>query len=411
MKHLYDDERTHRYLHQWARTKGTKNTPLRLATFFFWNSGSLEQRSQSGMLRSLLFQILSQQPDLIPITFPEVWAIQYTKALYDQQNLLKWHEPWSLRRLLTAFKDALAQSIVAIKLCFLIDGLDEFDGDHENLADLFNEVAGPSKINSSIKICLSSRPWNVYRENFGHGPSLQLQSLTYRDIEKYVIDKFNANEPFRRLAKGDFQTAIKLQREIIAKAEGVFIWVYIVVRDILKSVRNRDSIPELWKRVQALPRDIEPLYDHIMSQIEPFYLPWSSRLFQVVRARLELGSTPMAKGVTGDGLASGFTVAKDDSGGGCPSIVEICLGLDEDLDYKMVGGMSQDQLHNKCQEAEFHITARCACILEVRNTNGDNNMSSRSLVQYIHRTARDFIEEPHRWEKVLRYTRAAAFDP
>jgi NACHT domain len=411
MKHLYDDERTHRYLDQWARTGGTKDSPLRLATFFFWNSGSLEQRSQSGMLRSLLFQILSQQPDLIPIVFPEVWAIQYTKALYDQQDLLKWHEPWGLRRLLTAFKDALAQSMVAIKLCLLIDGLDEFDGDHEILADLFNEVAGPSKINSSIKICLSSRPWNIYRENFGHGPSLQLQSLTYKDIEKYVIDRFNANEPFQRLAKGDFQTAIKLQREIIAKAEGVFIWVYIVVRDILRSVRNRDSIPELWKRVQALPRDIEPLYDHIMSQIEPFYLPWSSRIFQIVRARLELGSTPRAKGMTGDGFTSGFAVAIDDSGGGCPSIVEICLGLDQDLDYKRVGTMSQDQLDSKCQEAEFHITARCACLLEVRNTNGDSSVSSRSLVQYLHRTARDFIEEPRRWEEVLRNTRAAAFDP
>jgi hypothetical protein len=171
-----------------------KDTPLRLATFFFGNSGSLEQRSQSGMVRSLLFQILSQQANLTPIAFPEVWAILYNKALYEQQDLLKWHEPWSLRRLITAFKDVLAQSMVAIKLCLLIDGLDEFDGDHETLADLFNEVACPSKINSSIKICLSS---SIYRESFGHGPSPQLQSLTYRDIEKYVIDKFNENEPFQ----------------------------------------------------------------------------------------------------------------------------------------------------------------------------------------------------------------------
>jgi hypothetical protein len=213
-----------------------------------------------------------------------------------------------------------------------------------------------------------------------------------------------------RLAKRDFQTDIKLQRAIIAKAEGVFIWVYIVARDILKSVRNRDSIPELWKMVQALPRDIEPLYDHIMSQIEHFNLPWSSRIFQIVRARLELGSTPNAKGLTGDGFTSGFTVAKDDSGG-CLSIVDIYLSLDEDLDYKTVGTKFQDQLDSKCQEAEFHIAARCACLLEVRNTNGDSSASSRSLVQYLHRTARDFIEEPRRWEEVLSYTRTAAFDP
>ncbi|KAL2063564.1 hypothetical protein VTL71DRAFT_5369 [Oculimacula yallundae] len=410
MKYLFDDQRTHEHLQQWA-DDGNKKTQVTLATFFFWNSGSEEQRSQSGMLRSLLFQILSQQRDLIPVAFPEIWSIQYTRALYDQQDLVKWDKPWSLQRLIMAFKDTLAHNAVTIKTCLLIDGLDEFDGDHEILADLFNEVASSSKINSKIKICLSSRPWNVYRENFGHGPSLQLQNHTHDDIEKYVIDRFNANGPFQRLAQADPQTALMLQREIITKAEGVFIWVHIVVRDILSSLRNRDCISQIWRRVQALPRDIEPLYDHIMSQIEPFYLLWSSKLFQIVRARLELGSTPMAKGSTGSGFTAGFSVARDDSGGGCPSIGEICLSLDDGIDHNRAGEISESELDSKCQETEFHVVARSACLLEVRNFDGQNIVSSRSLVQYLHRTARDFIEEPRRWEEVLKHTRTENFDP
>jgi hypothetical protein len=65
MKHIFDDERTRRYLRCWAQ-----DTPLCVATFFFWNSGSKEQKSQVGLLRALLFQVLSQYPDLIQIMHP-----------------------------------------------------------------------------------------------------------------------------------------------------------------------------------------------------------------------------------------------------------------------------------------------------------------------------------------------------
>ncbi|KAE8444824.1 hypothetical protein EG329_014179 [Mollisiaceae sp. DMI_Dod_QoI] len=408
MKHIYDDKRTSQYLREWTKIGSTEDIPLTIATFFFWNSGSPEQRSQLGMLRSLLFQILDQHLDLIPVVFPEIWAKLYTLAI--AQARYEWSE-WSIGRLIAAFKDTLAQKVMNVKLCLLIDGLDEFDGDHEILADLFNEVARPSQVNVEVKICVSSRPWVVYKENFGQGPSLQLQTLTYKDIEWYVTDRFNANSAFKRLAAQDLKTARMLQKEIITKAEGVFIWVHIVVRDLLRAMRNRDSIRELWERVQALPRDIEPLYDHIMSQIEPFYMAWSSKIFQIVRALLELGSTPRAKAVTGDGFTTGFTVAKDNFRGGCPSIANIYFAIDEALDFESVGRISEAQLNSKCEETEIRIAARCACLLEVRNNDLQGGVTSSSLVQYLHRTARDFIEKPSRWSNVLRHTQDISFDP
>jgi hypothetical protein len=41
--------------------------PLTMAGFFFWTSGSYEQRSQVGLLRYLLFQLLQQRRSFIPI--------------------------------------------------------------------------------------------------------------------------------------------------------------------------------------------------------------------------------------------------------------------------------------------------------------------------------------------------------
>ena len=48
-------------------------TPYEMASrlsFFFWNSGSEIQMSQPGLLRSVLHQILSKRPSLIPVVFP-----------------------------------------------------------------------------------------------------------------------------------------------------------------------------------------------------------------------------------------------------------------------------------------------------------------------------------------------------
>lgn len=74
MKQIFDEPRTRRYLEKWAG----KEAPMCLATFFFWNSGTPEQKSQIGFLRAILFQVLEQHPDLIPITFPDLWAEMYS---------------------------------------------------------------------------------------------------------------------------------------------------------------------------------------------------------------------------------------------------------------------------------------------------------------------------------------------
>jgi hypothetical protein len=53
MRFIHNHKRTVKQLQVWAREK-----PLTMAGFFFWTSGSYEQRPQVGLLRYLLFQLL-----------------------------------------------------------------------------------------------------------------------------------------------------------------------------------------------------------------------------------------------------------------------------------------------------------------------------------------------------------------
>lgn len=177
-----------------------------------------------------------------------------------------------------------------LKICFVIDGLDELDADdddYEALGALFKDIT----VSKNVKVCLSSRPWVVFEDIFSGSPNLKLQNLIYRDIEKYVHDNFHQNCAFLELDRNEPIDARTLLAEIVDKAEGVFLWVKLVVRTLLNGLRNRDELSDLWKHLRRLPRDIEPLYNCLFQLIEP-YEEWASKAFQILRRNQDLCNTP-----------------------------------------------------------------------------------------------------------------------
>jgi hypothetical protein len=286
MKHLYDDTRTRKCLKTWAG-----NAPLCVATFFFWNSGSREQKSQIGLLRSLLFQLFSQRPNLIPIVLPELWAKTYSNAVNEMYPGEDFARFWSLQQLMVTLRTLIHQEGIPLKIFFMIDGLDEFDGDHEELANLFREITKAPH----IKMCLSSRPWVVFEDFFGQCPNLRLQNLTFKDIERYVMGKLSHNDAFLKLSTEEPEAAPVLTQEIVEKADGVFLWVNIVVRSLLGGIRNRDELSDLWARLRSMPRELEPLYSHLLGLIELLYLPWVSKTLQILRNNHNLDHQPFGK--------------------------------------------------------------------------------------------------------------------
>ena len=169
-------------LSQWA-----SHQHLITASFYFWHTGTVLQKSQEGLLRSLLYEIFSQCPNMIPDVLPERWA------LYEQSDPT--YCEWSRTELVNAIAKFSSQPIVLKRACFFIDGLDEYDGDHVELIRLLQDFSRPN----NIKICASSRPWNVFGTAFGGGscPMLRLQDLTRNDITLYVRETLEQNDLFK----------------------------------------------------------------------------------------------------------------------------------------------------------------------------------------------------------------------
>ncbi|CZR69246.1 uncharacterized protein PAC_19146 [Phialocephala subalpina] len=409
MKHIFEQERTRQYLNRWARgSDGFKGKGILIcfATFFFWNSGTQEQKSQSGLLRSLLFQVLSHNPELVSIAFPDIWATTYSGLINDTS--LEFDHIFTLGRLITAFRAIIHQNSVPMKLCFLVDGLDEFDGSHEEMANLFKDVATAK----NVKVCLSSRPWVVFSESFKNCPSLRLQDLTRPDITSYVNGKFGQSEAFCSLLLREPQSAPELLTEIIDKADGVFLWVQIVVNSLLKGVQNRDEITILHQRLRCMPQELEPLYHHLLSLIEPVYKIWASKAFQIIRAYRDCRS---------DGTIWPPTATEDRSS---ITISELYFSLAEKLEvliddtnetwvqeqiYSRTSQvLTEELLPAKYEDAKIHLTARCAGLLEIPSFERDG---PKAAIQFLHRTARDFLENRQNWLEILAYTANTNFDP
>jgi hypothetical protein len=81
----------------------------------------------------------------------------------------------------------------------------------------------------------------------------------------------------------------KLQRkvidEILERADGVFLWVHLVLKSLLSGKAHVDSYEQLSKRIRRLPRELENLYKETWKrhgEDESLYLEEAARYFRLV---------------------------------------------------------------------------------------------------------------------------------
>jgi hypothetical protein len=175
-----------------------------------------DEKSPEGLLRPLLYQVLKECPALIGTALPSWWETDHSGTPL-----------WSVQDLSDAFDRIAAQVLLPAKFCFFIDGLDEYEGEYIDIVRMLESLAS----SSSVKLCVSSRPWNVFVESFGANVDrkLLLQDFTRDDVKKYVKDVLGGDSRFRRLEDKDDRCKDLIQ-EIVDIAQGVFLWVFLVVR-------------------------------------------------------------------------------------------------------------------------------------------------------------------------------------
>jgi hypothetical protein len=291
---------------------------------------------------------------------------------------------------------------VNIRLFLLLDGLDEYEGQPEDYEEMTEFLCSMST-SPNIKICVSSRPLLVLEDAFRRYPGLRLQDLTYQDITQYVSDKLGNHPRFQLLSSKEPEKAPALLEEIVTKANGVFLWVKLVVRSLVAGLQNRDSIVDLQRRLFLLPADLEDLYSYMLSRIDSFYKLKACEMFQLVRAQRvrERNYWPTATVQSTRDVFTIFALAMADNES--PSQI---------LDAA-IGSSPIDDILDACSEMESRLKVRCAGLLEVQHQDSKGIVDKvrwDSKVQYIHRTARDYVESNSVWHDLISKTQGTAFD-
>jgi hypothetical protein len=126
-----------------------------------------------------------------------------------------------------------------------VDGIDKFQGDPSVIAKLFR----PNHERYWNRGSRPRRPLSACELAFASCPQTRVQDLTYDDIKKYVHDHFNDDEPLLTLAIDDVNALKGLVDQIIAKADGVFLWILLMVVSLLSGLESADGIKDLEKQL------------------------------------------------------------------------------------------------------------------------------------------------------------------
>lgn len=241
-------------------------------------------------------------------------------------------------------------------LTIFLDALDEYDGPKEFicrfLLDIANMTQTPTK---DIRICFSSRPWDIFVTNFHKYPNLRPEDFTREDVMRYCLNSLR-NEQISFL---DYESLIT---ELVDRSRGVFLWVKLVVKDLAVAIQNNQSREELGKYLRSLPIELDDYYAEIITRI-PLSHRWKTY------AMLEVAVRP------DEPLESREFICAVE----CSNCKTYAAGIATLLKFR---NYSDDNFSGFTQNrSKFY----CGGLVEVLNANEIGN------VQVLHQTVVDFV--------------------
>ncbi|KAI9667734.1 MAG: hypothetical protein M1821_000551 [Bathelium mastoideum] len=358
MKYVRSNFRTMNALEQWAG-----EAPLVVGSYYFWSAGTQLQKSQEGLFRSILHTVVENNRHLIPVGFPEACQ-EYLDSGFTRAPKV------AISDCARALKRIMTSPLMKAKVCLFVDGLDEYEGDLEDLVTLLDNIM----LLPGLKLIMSSRPLNIFTDYFQQYPRIMMQDLTRNDIYLYTKSHLRSSRMGGLLMERDPVLSESLVLEITNKSSGVFLWVALVVRSLLYGLTSGDTVETLRERLEVLPPELERLYTHMFSSMEPLYRDDLARMCLLMEKSVEIQiHGPM-------------------------SLFQLRYALEESLRQALRAPIS---LPTPAARREMYdvmnrrLNSRTHGLIEVVKKPTDNFAGSSSIdmpVAFLHKTVLDFLK-------------------
>ncbi|KAL9116324.1 MAG: hypothetical protein Q9187_007152 [Circinaria calcarea] len=352
-----------------------------LIPFFFHDRGFVEvQKTVESLLQELLFKFIFHHPNLVKVLYHI--RLKVLESLLDQpcpgsadpsgletQRVTKMLElykkycsthpvfPWSMHKIEEAFRAIIEQNQITLRVCLFNDALDEHSGNHGKLVKMLKQFATKDSMNTvHIKLCLASRPAPIFTMSFSAYPGFAIHEHTETDIKSYAFGRIQSELTQDKGTSYNVQIH-QLSTDIVKKVEGVFIWVRIVVDELVERIMDGDTIPQLLGALLAIPTELEDLYRQILLRIKPEYRRESYLIFQIMLSCLTQISL-----------------------NNLMAVLDVALGGE-------VAKMPQENMHRR-------LHSRCGGLLETKPSPFIwPHEPDRVIVHFLHQTSKSFIQD------------------
>lgn len=191
---------------------------------------------------------------------------------------------WNLNQLRKSLECFAKLSQTEHRFCIFIDGLDEFDGDHLDMVQTLLRLSD----SFHLKLCIASRPWNVFETGFGQSEQckIYMQDLNNQDILKFTRSRLQGQLWNRWAHSVTTEERETLVTSVTDRAEGVFLWVFLVTRYLREGLDNGDTFSNLQAMLMTFPPELEPFFKQILDSIAPVY---HSRMAEFLRLSIIAG--------------------------------------------------------------------------------------------------------------------------
>ncbi|KAF4553331.1 Hypothetical protein D9617_7g030580 [Elsinoe fawcettii] len=218
---------------------------VHVISHYLWLAGpTTKEKSIEGILRSLLFQVISKVSDMPNLA-----------------DLLRDSEDWTIRLL----KEELLLSLGIPEHGWLIilDGLDEST---DKMRDVVDVISLLTKL-PNVKILASSRPLQPFETFFGPSKKMRVQDLTKEDVREYFTDRLGKALPIDGYIFG--REYSRLIENGVSRAQGVFLWVKVAANAVLEAIEYREPLKDIHTLLEQLPSDLNDMFAVMLSRLHP----------------------------------------------------------------------------------------------------------------------------------------------
>jgi hypothetical protein len=212
-----------------------------IIAYFFNARGSSIEKSPLGMLRSLAYQLVQKDATL----FDQFLVMFREKLIVSQDREWEWKQ-----RELEAFIISVIKCWKSKPLLLLVDALDECnEADMQDVVDFLELLSSDAnKSSTTLRLCFSRRHHPPLR--IAKSLELILENNKYHreDIATYIKTKLEIQDAH-------------IAAEIRRKAEGIFMWVVLVVRLLNKaSFKIRGKNKAMQDALEKIPGELEEVF-------------------------------------------------------------------------------------------------------------------------------------------------------